>query len=314
MIVDHEIESDERLDAWFRASGPWRPHPLSRPETPLPSSTRFGVLSAIFIAHAVVFWLLDVGSRFVPDETTGTVTTLVFVAPEPLPVTLVAPPPRRETPSPAAVSPAPGIAPVRGPTTDAGPVDPDAMVAVESPRAERPLQLYDADGSVALPDDVVARLAEVDADDRPFEFRLPGVVESGRFLDRPPALAYESTTFDQYWKPEQGALTDILEKMVEATTDYIEIPIPGTRGGKIVCSVSLLALAGSCGVRNNSNGFVVRGDDPATLSAEEDAQCRAWWDQIVGARGQDAWRHTRALYESRCRKPLATDDAVPIRG
>ena len=180
------------------------------------------------------------------------------------------------------------------------------MVAVEPPPpADRPLRLYDADGSIALPDDVIDRLAAVDGDHRVFDYQRPGLLESGRFMDRAPVLAYEGTRFDQYWIPEQPALIEILEKAVKATTGTVEIPIPGTRGGKLVCSVSLLALGGGCGVTNNNRGYVVQADDPTTLSPEEDAQCRAWWDQIVDADDQATWRQTRDLYEASCRKPLA---------
>lgn len=346
MLVGHDLDKEfERFDEWTGAAGPWRPHPLSHPETPLPRATRAAVLLAILLAHVGAFRLLDIGSRLAPHETDDTVTTLVFIAPAPAPAAptpeatapRVAPPLRAERPprardiahepatpprEPATPPQEPSTAPhesepLKAPVDDWAtetPPDPGAMVAVEPPSRGEPLQLYDTDGSVALPDDVVARLAAVDADDRPFEFRMPGVVESGRFLDRPPVLAYESTRFDQYWMPDQGALTRILEKAVKATTGTVEIPIPGTRGGKLVCSVSILALGGGCGVRNNSNGYVVQLDDPDTLSAEEDAQCRAWWDQIVAAGSQDAWRHTRALYDASCRKPLAKEGPVPARG
>ena len=324
MIVDPEVDADiERLEAWHRAAGAWRPHALSRRDEPMPRAQKIGVLGLLAAAHLAAFWGLVVGSRIPPDDGADTVTTLVFIAPDPPPV-VARVRPREAAVSPRApapvATPRPADAPraparrVAPPSTDIddGIAEPGAMVAVEPSPA--PLRLYEPDGSIALPDDVVERLADVDADSRAFEFRMPGVVESGRFLDRPPALAYQSTRFDQYWIPEKDALTRILEKAVEATTGTVEIPIPGTRGGYLVCSVSILALGGGCGVRNNSDGYVVRGDDPATLSPEEDAQCRAWWDQIVGARDQDAWRHTRALYDSSCRKPLASADAPPPHG
>ena len=202
-------------------------------------------------------------------------------------------------------------------TSDVPPLEatapgPGAMVAVEPPPpADRPLRLYDADGSIALPDDVIDRLAAVDGDHRVFDYQRPGLLESGRFMDRAPVLAYEGTRFDQYWIPEQPALIEILEKAVKATTGTVEIPIPGTRGGKLVCSVSLLALGGGCGVTNNNRGYVVQADDPTTLSPEEDAQCRAWWEQIVGADDQATWRQTREIYEATCRKPLARPQDPP---
>ena len=46
--------------------------------------------------------------------------------------------------------------------------------------------------------------------------------------------------------------TKILEKAVKATTATVEIPIPGTRGGKIVCSVSILAMGRARRVRSTT--------------------------------------------------------------
>ena len=70
-------------------------------------------------------------------------------------------------------------------------------------------------------------------------------------------------------------------------------------------------MGGGCGIRDYNDGYVVQLDDPATLNPEEAAQCAAWWEQIVAAETQDSWRHTRALYETHCRKPLAKDSAPP---
>jgi hypothetical protein len=56
---------------------------------------------------------------------------------------------------------------------------------------------------------------------------------------------------------------------------------------------------------NNGDGHVGRVDDPDTLNPEEDRQCQAWWEQIIGAKTQELWRKTRSLYEAQCRKPLA---------
>jgi hypothetical protein len=124
-------------------------------------------------------------------------------------------------------------------------------------------------------------------------------------------LAYEPTRFDRYWIPEKDVLTEILEKAVEATSGTVEIPIPGSPGSKLVCSVSILAVGGGCGIVDKNDGYVVRLDDPDTLNPEEDAQCRAWWDRIAAAGSQAEWRDTRALYDHNCRKPLAKDDAPP---
>lgn len=50
--------------------------------------------------------------------------------------------------------------------------------------------------------------------------------------------------------------------------------------------------------------YVGPQDDPATLDPEEDRQCQAWWNQIIGATTQETWRKTRSMYEAACRKPL----------
>ena len=218
-------------------------------------------------------------------------------------------PVERTPPAPAATTPPTDTAPRR-------PRGPSPMQAIEpTPRATRDddgaLSLYRADGSVDLPDDVVARLEDVDADDRDFSFRLAGVAESESFLERRQAIVYEPTRFDEYWRPEKDLLTSLLEEAVSRSTKSVEIPIPGSPGSKIVCTVAVLALGGGCRIRHNNEGYIVGLDDPDTLSEEEDKQCKAWWDQIASATDQDAWRHTRALYESSCRKPLERRPAQP---
>jgi hypothetical protein len=72
----------------------------------------------------------------------------------------------------------------------------------------------------------------------------------------------------------------------------------------VVCTVSILALGGGCGVVTPGADWNGPQDDPATLNPEEARQCAAWWEQIVGAKTQEAWRATRQLYERECRKPL----------
>ena len=73
----------------------------------------------------------------------------------------------------------------------------------------------------------------------------------------------------------------------------------------MVCTVSILALGGGCGVLTNGADWNGPQDDPNTLSPKEDKQCQAWWEKIVDAKTQDAWRDTKKLYEKECRKPLA---------
>jgi hypothetical protein len=194
---------------------------------------------------------------------------------------------------------------------------PGSMQAIELSPVGRPpggsLQLYRADGSLDLPEDVVRGLSEPTGQDRQFSFQLPGLEESGTFMKRQPVLAYEETRFEQYWRPNRSVLTSLLEEAVKKTTGTIEIPIPGSPGSKLVCSVSVLAFGGGCGIRNNNDGYVVELDDPDTLNPEEDKQCQAWWDRIVGASSQEVWRNTRDLYEAQCRKPLAKSTEVPIK-
>lgn len=174
------------------------------------------------------------------------------------------------------------------------------------------LGLYNPDGSIALPEQVSEDLAQSAGDDRNFGFRQPGIEEAGKFMQRRRVLDYEPTRFDKSFRPTDDLLTELLERAVEASTLSIDIPIPGSPGSKVRCQLVVLAAGGSCGIVNNNDGLVVNaGDDPATLSPEEDRQCQAWWDRIVGATRQDTWRQTRALYEFHCRKPLAKPSDMP---
>jgi hypothetical protein len=187
------------------------------------------------------------------------------------------------------------------------------MQAVELPRGastSAPLQIYRADGSLDLPDEVVSQMGSADTG-RDFGYQMPGVEDAGKFMERRPALVYEATRFDKDWRPTKDLLTEVLERAVEASTGTVEIPIPGSPGSKLVCTVSVLAFGGGCGIRNNNDGYVVELNDPNTLNPEEDKQCQAWWDKIVNAETQAAWRATRDLYEYHCRKPLEKSKALP---
>ena len=190
-----------------------------------------------------------------------------------------------------------------------------AMQAVELPPSGgpggAPLKLFNSDGSLDLPDDVVANLSATTRGDREFGYQMPGLEESGRFMERQPVLVYEPTKFDRYWIPEKDILTSLLEKAVEASTGTVEIPVPGSPGTKLVCTVSVLAMGGGCGFRDNNRGYVVELNDPNTLNPEEEKQCAAWWDRIIGAGTQQVWRETRALYEFNCLKPLEKKPVAP---
>jgi hypothetical protein len=303
-----DTDSHDPLEPWLLAIGPWRPRPLSRPDPPMPRRRRAAIVSALVLGHVLAIVVLVAGTR-PDDEKQRDITTLVFLtpppAPEPEPEPVVAPAPTTVPPRPAPATP-PRAVPTP-PTSPTSPRRDRPMVAVaptpRPPADAAPLRLFEGDGSVSLPDDVVARLDEVTSDQRTFDFQLPGLMESGTFMDRPPAMVYEATRFDRYWKPDQDALSALLEEMVKKTTGSIEIPIPGSPGSKIVCTASVLAFGGGCGIVNNNDGYVPVVDDPATLDEAEERQCQAWWEQIVAAKGQDAWRHTRELYEFSCRKP-----------
>lgn len=206
------------------------------------------------------------------------------------------------------------LAPPAAPTVDEEPTPADdfsmppaggALQAVEpSPRPGGSLRLYGADGSLDLPDEVREQLGSAEDDGRGFSFQQPGLMAAGSFLRRQPALVYEPTVFDGYWIPEKDVLTALLERAVEATTGTVEVPIPGSPGSRLVCSVSILAAGGACGIRNNNDGQAVGLDDPDTLNPEEAGQCEAWWRRIVDATEESAWRGTRKLYDAQCRKPL----------
>ncbi len=179
------------------------------------------------------------------------------------------------------------------------------LQALPSPPAEKSkLELYNADGRLRVPADMLDQIDRKYGDKRVFSYQVPRLDDAKKEFYRNPAIIYEKTRFDEYWKPDQDLLTGLLSEMVEKTTKQIKIPVPGRPDSKMVCTISLLALGGGCGVLTNGSDYVGPVDDPDTLSPEEDKQCKAWWDQIVGASTQDAWRKTRKLYEEQCRKPL----------
>lgn len=192
------------------------------------------------------------------------------------------------------------------------------MQAVDLPRGastSAPLRLYNADGSLDLPPDVISDMAATTSssgEDRKFSFQLKGLDDADRFMKRQRVMVYEPTRFDQYWQPDQAEIVKLLAEAVERTTGTIKIPIPGSPGSTLVCTVSILAAGGGCGISNNNDGYLVELNDPDTLNPEEDKQCQAWWDKIVNARTQAEWRGTRDLYEAQCRKPLEKDKAVPL--
>ncbi len=292
---------------------PWRPRSLPPSTAPAwnPLRRNAWVMAAIIVGHlGALFLIARAMAPEARDAVEEDITEVRFVTrlpPEPLPepdsdvVLLPSLPPEEAAEKPS--KPAPRRKPPARPAAT-------ALVAIETPSKDAPPQLYDADGRVKLPDGLIEQLDAQSGDKRVFDYQVPGLATSGTFFDRPPALTYEHNRFEKFYRPDQDLLTALLTKMVEGTTKEVRIKIPGNPRAKIVCSVSLLALGGGCGVVQNQGNYVIT-DDPNTLSAEEQAQCKAWWDKIVDAKSQAVWMKTRDLYEVECRKPLERKPTVP---
>ena len=225
------------------------------------------------------------------------------------------PPPKRpvdaapaEVPAPTPVVPDPTVPKPAPPPIDPRPArHPEkrqlAPTADPIKRESRPIDFYSTEGRVRVPDDMLEQIDRQVGDKRVFSYQVPRMDDAKKLLHRNPPISYQSTRFDKYWKPDQDMLTDLLTQLVEKTTKEIRIPVPGDPTSTMICQVSLLALGGGCGVLTNGADYVGPVDDPDTLDAEEDRQCQAWWQQIIGARTQEIWRRTRDLYEAQCRKP-----------
>ena len=173
------------------------------------------------------------------------------------------------------------------------------------------LRLLNADGSIAIPQAVLDDLDGVLDAKRTFSHRMPGLYEARGFFDRRPELDYVPTRFDKVWRKDTDLLTEKLAEVVEKTTTTIRIPLPRSHTSAIVCKVAWLSLGGSCGMVNNGEFHLGVLDDPHTLDSEEDAQCRAWWAEIVQASTPEQWRTAIDRYEKACRKPLAVPQVPP---
>lgn len=279
----------------------WQPKSLRATSRPWPPrALRAGILAAVVLAHWLVlaWWLPRLATPRHPLED-ETAIQVQFIS-DPLPQVLARP--EHE------VRP---TEPVLAPTA-ARPVRKRRRIQLDTPMQALPpppagkskLELYAADGRLKVPDDMLDQIDRKYGDKRVFSYQVPRMDDAKKAFYRNPAITYEKTRFDEYWKPDQDLLTSLLAEMVEKTTKQIKIPVPGRPDSKMVCTISLLALGGGCGLLTNGSDYVGPLDDPDTLNPEEDRQCKAWWDQIVGARTQDAWRKTRKLYEDQCRKPL----------
>jgi hypothetical protein len=166
-----------------------------------------------------------------------------------------------------------------------------------------PFRVLDSQGRVLIAKDALDAFLQ-GAENKSFEVGRDGQDDLRKLVDRPVALEYRSTRFDDAWQGDKPPLTRVLETAVEKTTATIRIPVPGRPGAFLQCKIMVLAAGGGCGFTANDDGYYVLPDDPDTLSPEEDRQCQAWWDLIVSAKTQGEWRRTRTLYDNECRKPL----------
>jgi hypothetical protein len=272
--------------------------PLPRPDWP-GSRLRIALLAGIVLAHGLAIWGLSDLMEARPVPASEEILVLDFMQdplPPPPPITV----PEPDQPTARPLQPAQQPAPRRRPRIRSQ----IPLQALPSPDRNAALDLYGADGRLRVPDDMLEQIDRKFGDKRVFSYQIPRMDDGRKLMERPPPVIYESTRFEQYWKPDRGLLDDLLATMVEKTTREIRVPVPGSSGSStMVCRISLLALGGGCGVLTVGSDYVGPLDDPNTLSPEEDRQCKAWWEQIVGANTQEAWRKTRDLYEAQCRKP-----------
>lgn len=250
------------------------------------------LLASIVLAHALALYWLALATRYTPPEAfIDAPIRIDFIVRE-----------RQATPEP------PKAAAVQD-KSNAGQrtIQPTRRNAPTRQAAAEPsstLTLINKDGSLILPERTREEFLS-DIEDRQFDVRKKGLDDMDKLLDRPQALEYRATAFEEGWQGDRPPLERLLEQAVQKSTAHIKIPVPGRPGAYLRCSIAILALGGGCGFTANDDGYFVRADDPDTLSPEEDRQCGAWWDLIVAARTQALWRKTRALYEQECRKPLA---------
>ena len=294
------------------ATEPWRPRSLQAPrQESLRLRWRVLILVGITFLHILGgHWLvkmLATDDNVATDEAALVVDLIDEVPPLPLealPIPVPEPHEPVKTAKPKRM-PKPAVLVPRIQTSQMTPASPNsALQALPSPRAPDQLQIYNSEGRLRVPDDMLEQIDEQVGDQRIFSYQIPHIDDARKYFERHPVLIYESTRFEQYWTPDQDLLTELLTKLVEKTTKEIRIPIPGHPDSTMICKVSILALGGGCGILTNGADYVGPLDDPNTLSAEEDRQCQAWWNQIIGANTQDIWRKTRSLYEAQCGKPL----------
>lgn len=250
----------------------------------------------ILLVHALALYWLATATRFVAPPGAVEMPVQVDFVLRRRPSTV---PPRQADPP---VSASRSVNPARPRKTPVDAIEPRKQ-RTESPVSST-LTLINKDGSISLPEHV--REAFLDnVEDREFDVQQNGLDDMEKLLHRPVALEYQTTRFDKDWQGDKLPVARILEEAVAKSTVRVKIPIPGRPGAYLRCGLAILALGGGCGFTANDDGYFVRGDDPDTLSPEEDLQCKAWWDLIVSAKTQALWRKTRQLYEQECKKPLA---------
>jgi len=169
-------------------------------------------------------------------------------------------------------------------------------------QSDTALRLQASNGTVFIPKAALDEFLR-HGNEPSFDVQQPGLDAMEALLKRPVALEFKSTRFDADWQGDRPRLERILEEAVERSTVSVKIPIPGRPGAFLRCGVAILALGGGCGFTANDDGYFVKGDDPDTLSPDEEKQCQAWWQQIVSASTQSVWRKTRKLYNQECLKP-----------
>lgn len=295
------------------ATQPWRPRSLkAKRKSWLGFRWRLIILVNVALLHlgAVAWFWNALATDDAPSQVVFVVSFVDAVPPqpeiepmlvpkpsEPVPIPKSRRKPQRATLAPSQAAESPSLSKPRLAADS-------ALQALPSPQSSADLQLYDSAGRVRVPDDMLDQIERQFGDQRVFSYQIPRIDDARKYFYRNPALAFERTRFDEYWTPDQDMLTALLTKLVEKTTKEVKIPVPGRPGSYMVCTVSILALGGGCGILTNGSDYVGPQDDPDTLNPEEDRQCQAWWNQIVGAKTQDVWRSTRSLYEAQCRKPL----------
>lgn len=300
-----QAEPDWQLE--FRDGNQWQPHSLDTdPREDFPRRWRAPLLGSLIGLHVLAFVYLPLGEQVREKRGEEEAIEVEFINLPPLPNhedILIRPEPANVAEDDA-LSPRP----TRIPATPASTTSPLALpTPAKKPEPTRPgamSMVYTDEGRIRLPEGLMDDLDKRFGEQRQFSFQQPGLDKADKLLERRNYLAYEPTRFDKDWKPNQDLLSEVLTKAMEATTKEVRMPIPGNPRAHLVCRISILALGGGCGIEIAGANYLPPGDDPNTLSPEEDKQCQAWWEKIAGASTQDVWRQTRQLYERECRKPL----------